>query len=288
MSIRIAVALALVGLLSRGALGADEPARQVAKQKQAAQASWETLELPKPAFHESRLLLIYGELPVAQLRAVVPELERQYLTAYKALHFEVKESPWPGKLTVYLFRDRRHFASFLRLVEKRRPQEDDQGGFEVRGDTPHVVAGPPMRQGDPSIQAEAAEEIAAALLARKARTDLPDWLLSGFGRATAWRAGSPTASTQRSLAYRLVLMNRRSAQDVWSGSLKADEAPLVQASLMDYLAYGPGASRFVSFVQGFRPEDGKPQKTAADALKAADLAPDRLNQAWQVWLRRPR
>jgi hypothetical protein len=291
MSVRAAGLLTVASLLFAAAgTRADEAADQVAKQKKTAQANWERLELNKPAFHESKLFLIYGELPEAQLRGLAGDLERHYQIARKALRFEAMETTWPGKLTVYVFTDRRHLTSFVRLVEQRRPQEDEQGGFDARGNAPHVSAGPPTRKEDPSVQAIAGEHVASTLLARKAGTSVPDWVVTGFGRATGWRAAptSPLGRQQRGAAARLLgPQNVRTVKDVWSGKVKDDEAMLLQASLMDYLAYGPASSHLLKFLEGFRPEQGKTEKTAEDALKTADIGLEQLNYKWKSWARRP-
>jgi hypothetical protein len=74
---------------------------------------------------------------------------------------------------------------------------------------------------------------------------------------------------------------------VW-GSLDADEAAVLQASLADFLAYGPGAAKFVSFVAAYEPEENMERKTTEQALMAVNLKPDAINRGWQTWVLRGR
>ena len=66
-----------------------------------------------------------------------------------------------------------------------------------------------------------------------------------------------------------------------------DEAALLDASLMDYLAYGPGAGKFSKVLDGFKPEDNIPMKTTLQALQNAGLTLEALNTRWQKWVLTP-
>ena len=78
--------------------------------------------------------------------------------------------------------------------------------------------------------------------------------------------------------------NKRKASDVWGGNLDVEEATVLRASLVDYLAYGPGASKFIPFLEGFRPGENMATKTTAQALEATTIMADRLDRAWRGWL----
>jgi hypothetical protein len=86
---------------------------------------------------------------------------------------------------------------------------------------------------------------------------------------------------EKALAAKLVRV--RTAMDVWGTQLKPDEALVLQGSLMDYLGYGPVASKLVKFLEGFKPEDNLPKKTVAQALEAADITPAALDAKWRAW-----
>jgi len=114
---------------------------------------------------------------------------------------------------------------------------------------------------------------------------LPAWLLSGFGRATLQRATATERQTKgdRQLAAKLVKLGR-TAMDVCGGTLDRDEAGLLEASLMDYLAYGPGSAKLSKVLDGFKPEDTIPMKTTVQALENAGLTLESINTKWQKWV----
>jgi hypothetical protein len=65
--------------------------------------------------------------------------------------------------------------------------------------------------------------------------------------------------------------------------LDASEAAILQWSLVDFLAYGPEAAKFPKLVNGFKPDDGQPMKTFAQALEAAEMTADKLDKSWREW-----
>ena len=283
---RRAVLAVLVLLLGAAGLpAADEPDDKLAEQKKAAEANWDLLELGEPAKHETAHLLLYG--PAADERKLKDWgalLEKQYETARKGLGLDPKDERWwPGKLAVYLFAEREHFTTFVRRVEKRRLDAGEAGTYRVAGDLPHVAAGPPRARGEPGVEVQAAEQLAAGMLHRKVgpKVPVPDWVLSGFGRATYDRTVPAASAADRAQAARLVKAGR-TAMDAW-GSLGADEAGVLQASLVDFLAYSAGPTKFLAFAAAFEPEENLEKKTAWQALDAAGIKPDALNKAWQGW-----
>jgi len=287
---RTVVAVLVLLLGAAGLRAADDADDKLAEQKKAAEANWGLLDLGEPAKHETAHLLLYG--PAAyekRLQGWGTLLEKQYDTAGKGIGLDPKDEKWwPGKLAVYLFAERENFTTFVRRVEKRRLDASESGTYEVISDVPHVAASPPRAKGEPAVEVQAAQQLAAAMLHRKAgpKVPIPDWVLSGFGRATYDRTVPAAGSADRAQAARLVKAGR-TAMDVW-GALDADEAVVLQASLVDFLAYGPGAAKFLGFAAAFEPEENMEKKTAWQALDAVSLKPDGLNKAWQTWVQRPR
>jgi len=284
----LAVLVLLLG--ASGLRAADDADDKLAEQKKAAEANWGLLELGEPAKHETAHLLLYG--PAAyekRLKDWGALLEKQYETARKGLGLDPNdEKGLPGKPAVYLFAEREPFTTFVRRVEKRRLDAGESGTYDVSGDLPHVAAGPPRAKGEPGVEVQAAQQLAAAMLHRKVgpKVPVPDWVLSGFGRATYGRTVPAAGAADRAQAARLVRAGR-TAMDVW-GNLDADEANVLQASLVDFLAYGPGASKFQAFVAAFEPGENMEKKTTMQALDAVSLKADALNRAWQTWVLRGR
>src|SRR5262249_15848509 len=160
-----------------------------------------------------------------------------YGLAAKALQVKSKEEIWPGKLTVYLVPDRERFAAFIRRVEKRRVEEEDAGSRAVEGDVPHVAVTGPRGKTGPNLESPASIQMAAALLQRKAGVSvpLPEWLVLGFGRATVWRTmpADKAVQSERRLARTSIAGKGRTPADVWGGTLEAEEAVVLRASLAE-------------------------------------------------------
>jgi hypothetical protein len=296
----------LAGLLAGPALRADENDDAAAKQKAAAADNWQKLELKDaPGVAETAHLLLYAQMPEAKAKALVASLEKQYELAAKVLKFDDKEQrPWPGKLTVYVLADKPTFNSFLRKVEKRSPMEETSV-VVVRGDEPHVAAGPPRGAdprpvrppaGDPvsrgllslnpAADQQAGYLVSEALLTKKAGAgaEVPEYLRGGFSRATAYHAATPPAAlpVRRGNPTWAGLVRGRPAAATWAAMLGPEEQMLFGSHLMDYLAYGPGTSKLPDFVGGFRVEEGM-SKTLKDALESAKITELDLERGWAKW-----
>jgi len=282
------IAAAIAFCVLAGVRG-DEAADTLKKQKAAAKAHWKRLAGDEDVIHtETAHFLLYGPVPFTerQLTALGTALEAQYALARKALQIEPSDALWPGKMAVYLFDDHRQFHSFMLAVAKKRPDPDDVGFFSLRGDEPFLGAGPGKTRYDPTPQQQAGEQLAGAVLTKKGGKEIPDWIVSGFGRATVWRTapGAKSTTEQRALARRLV-RSGGTAMHVWGGNLKADQAAILQGSLVEYLAYGPGKGSFASLLEGYKSQT-RQKKTTADALKAARIDPEMLNRQWRAWATR--
>jgi len=289
------VTAAAVAFLFWGSCGparADDAADLVKKQKATALEHWKQLfGDDQPAQEETDHLLLFAAptFSAQQVLALGNTLEKVLALSVKAVRLDPKDELWSGKMAVFVLDDRGQFNSFVRRVAKRRTEADELGLFSIRGETPYVGAGPGTSTLAPPPDVQAEEQLAAAVLNRKGAGNLPQWVLDGFGGATAWRAAPKGAWTmkQRQLARLLVARQGRTAKDIWSGNLEGDEAQVLGASFLDFLAYGPGASLFPKFLEGFAPdEDGGKKKTAAQAIQAMKLDPARLDQTWRVWVAR--
>jgi hypothetical protein len=268
--------------VAQGSVQAVAFAAKVHVQQEMALANWKLVVVTPPQQYETAHLLLYSTLPAKQLRESSERLEKAHTQASKALEI-TGEAPWPGKLAVFLFPDPDHFERFVRLIEKRRPDEDDVGSFKVKGEFPHVAATPtPKGKHGPTLEGQAAEQLAAALLTKKVNAPLPDWLVTGFGRATFWRSGPAKELTgYQKYAATVIRKTKKNAMDIWGGTLNAEEAYWLRPSLMDYLAYGKASNRFLAFLKGFQPGENMAAKTTDDALKAANIVPANLDKAWQ-------
>jgi len=280
----IGLAAVVLGLTAAG-VRADEAADKAAERKMAAEAAWAAVGAGDFATLETDHVLIYVPKEwEKRLKDMGALLEKQYATAKTALGSDDKADPLPAKVTVFVLPDRDQFAAFVRRVEKRRLESDDSAIFDAADDALRVGVGPARSKGDLDPDGQAAEQLAALLLARKAglKTALPGWLSDGFGRATFYHSvGGPRTAADRRAASTWAA--KGSAKDIWNGSIDAEKAAALQGSLADYFAYGPGAGKFPELLKGFAPEENVLKKTTGQALEAAGWTADRVEKSWKAW-----
>jgi hypothetical protein len=276
-------------LVGAGSLRAAEDSDILKQQRETARANWKMLfDNDTLAEEETTHFLLLGSqaLKPRQLKEVGASLEKQLALVRPVLKIGPKEELWPGKLTVYLLEERSIFNTFMRTIARKRPSPDDSGVFSLNA-PPYIAASPPQQKYHPGLEGQAGEQLAAALLAKKCRDTLPDWLVAGFGRAILWRSAPGTYFQERTQVKKLV--RSYTADDVWSGKPNAEDAALLRASLVEFLAFGPGANYFSKILDGFKPgENGQP-KTTLDALKSirADF-PDTIGSTWPAWVAKGR
>jgi len=269
---------------------ADDALTTAQRQHEQALARWKRVmgEVP-PIQAESAHFIVLSSSPhtAMQVKNLAATLERALTLARKPLRYEPQDEVWPGKAGVYLLDEPEQLHTFMLAVAKKRPDPDSLGVASLRRDFPFVAGCGGTEKYDPNAADQVVEQLAAAMLTSKVGRDAPDWVVSGFGRATVWHASPAAISTrsQRALARKLLAAGR-SADDVWSGKLSAFEAGPLQASLVDFLAYGLGPQKFTALAEAFRPERPRQQKTAAEAFRAAGLDPTGINRVWHAWARR--
>jgi len=286
------LALALVVLWVAAVARGDEAADKLAAQKKQAEANWIAVEAGDVVSLEtSHLLICAPKSAEKNLKEVGIHLEKYYAEAAKALGYDAKKLPWTGKLTVYLLPEKEHFQAFVRRVEKRRLVSGETSSHAVEGDAPHAVAGPSQSKDEFSAEVQAGQQIGAAMVQLKAgaKVPLPDWLLTGFGRATTYHVSPQDKAVlaDRKIA-RDALAKKRTAKAVYTETADADEMPALSGALADLLAYGPGASKFSEFLAGFKPKENVEKMTTEQAFDAAGLKADRLESAWKTWVVNPK
>jgi hypothetical protein len=267
---------------------AEDPHDKVSAQEKAAQDTWAAINAGDSASLESdHLRILAPKTMERRLKEISGNLERSFTLAVRALQINAKEELWPGKLTVYLIPEREKYSTFIRRIEKRRLDEEESGSQFVDNEVPHAVAGPPRAKSDPSLESQAAIQVAAALLQKKAgpKVPLPEWLLAGFGRATVWRAlpADKAVVSERRLAKASIAGKKRTPADVWNNMVETSEAGVLRASLMEFLAYGPGAAKFPALVVGFRPGENQESRTIEQALESAGLESKVIEARWGPW-----
>lgn len=282
----------IVVLAIVGPARADDEADLVAAQKKTAIENWQKVCTGEPAVVETaHLLVAASKAQEAKLKEVGAFLEKHYDMAASVLGYQ-KDAPWKGKLAVYLLEQPEQIDAFIRRIEKRRTDGGEKGTFQAEDDKLHAAAAPPRDKDDVAVDAQAAQQVASALLMRKAgvKTIVPYWLTNGFGRATHYRVapGSRVVIAERQAAARLTKSNMRTAAEIWSGAAKGEEGEVLSASLSDFLAYGPGRAKFPAFVEAFKPEENVEKKTTEQALETAGLKADVISTRWKTWVAAPK
>src|SRR5262249_20613578 len=74
------------------------------------------------------------------------------------------------------------------------------------------------------------------------------------------------------------------AKDLWSGE-KMAERDLVATSLVEFLAFGSRADKFVDFAKAMKPAmpTGNDVPNIDAALKVLEMTPEQLDSAWKAW-----
>lgn len=254
----------------------------VAAQKKAIEGYWkDVFEMDKAPLAETAHFLVVGGKPGTDPATLGTQLEQQYATACKVLQREQDPAPWQGKLAVYLLPDSKKFPHMIRLLERRNADEDDIGTWDSQGMFPHVVACTGKLPGDMGLVNNAGAQMAAAVLNARAEVLLPGWLNQGFGRATVLHSGPPAAlAAERRKAAALLAKNARSLDDVFGSNLGALEQPILRGSLVDYLAYSGQTSKFLPFIEGFRPDEKGNGGNLDTAFKNANTTREQLQNNW--------
>lgn len=280
--------LALLLLTASVTSAADDP-------KAAAEANLKKVGATKFTTAETDDVFVIGTIPDGKAKPIAEQAQKALTYARTALKFDAKDALWSGKLTVYVFADGGTFASFARQVEQRRPDKQAWYGLNHRAEPPYVAVGPEPgeKQTDADVQADAAAVVGAAVLSRKAAATpsnpLPEWLSIGFGRAAHARAaGGTRLADYRKMTKAAVIGTKTKpaltrVQDVLDG-VKGKDSEWVSASLAEYLAFGPEAGKFSTFLGGFKGSDNNQSPTVADAMAAAEWKPDWMDGAWKKWV----
>jgi hypothetical protein len=268
-----------MALTFSSALRADDRSELLAKQKAAAEENWKKMEFGKSASSaETPNFLIYARLPEAKTKTLGAALEKLFATAGKALKFDDKERPWPGKLVVYVVPERGDFASLMRKVVKKSPGEDDASFSEVRGDDAILVVGAPKAD-QVDAEEQAKMELTTMLLKRKMGAgEPPPWVQIGFAKASVYRAATKAKPPVRAPAG--VPLNY-----MWAEGGNAKIVANYATYVIDYMAYGPIADSFATFVAALRPGEGGTAPSMNDALASIKMTEATLEYCARRWIK---
>ena len=279
------------------AFAQDKPDKSadVKLQKAAATEKLTKASLLKTTLVETNDLIVYTTWPEAKAKTLAATVQKVYESTFKTLKFEPADSPWPGKLTVFFLPERKEFASFVRLVEQRRPDAADTTSVQIRSKEPYILVGleTDSKFTEADMAGEAGAAVAEALLNTKAgvtagAATLPTWITTGFGKLMVLKmegnAGKLTAfrTKVRALGAKGKAATFK-ASDAWAES-RTKETETVTVSVVEFLLFGPDPMKFTKVLSGFKPSEERPTPTLEQALEVADYKPDTLDTAWKTWL----
>lgn len=267
---------------------AQDTAKKPEATKEIAKSIWDKLNAgPFSVFESNKIILMVPKTAESKAKDITSNLEKYYDNAAKSVGYKEDNAPWHGKLMVFIIPEREQFVAFVRRVEKRSPNSDDHGSFGFLEGVPYMASGPTKPKDFSSSELQAYKEIGGALLRSKAgeKTPLPDWVVDGFGRAVHWRVQGGNNKSVQNDRKKVQIIARKvsSVGDIWNGS-DADATPLLQASVMEFIAFGPQSSKLADFLKGFVPEENGDAKSAEQALDSSGIVAKNLLGAWKVWV----
>ncbi|MFL5340003.1 MAG: hypothetical protein ACJ8F7_07620 [Gemmataceae bacterium] len=281
MNFRTLAAAAL--LFVAAPLWADDKDEALAKQRESAAAKWKKMAFEKsPPVVETANFLVHARLPETKTKALASALDRQFPVMLKALKYEGEDRPWPGKLQVFVFAERSEFTDFMRKALKKPVKEDDSTFFSFEAEDSVLVIGAPRGGAKTDPEAEAKHQLATAVLARKMGSgEPPDWVALGFGEAAAYRAANPKA-TGKNPAWKPPGLPLAA---LWTEGVPAAARAKYAAYVIDYMAFGPLAEHFPTFIASLRPDETGTVAGIDEALKAINLDQLSLEYAARNWIK---
>jgi hypothetical protein len=181
---------------------------------------------------------------------------------------------------VRLLPEAKKYPRMIRVLERRKAEEDETGSFDRDGDFPYIVACPGTAATDLGAAGNAGLQLTTMLLTVRVKTLTPAWLNEGLGRALVLHSGPPAVlAAERRKVLALLAKTNRTADDVFNNNLNADEQPYLRASLADCLAYS-GKVKFLSFLDGLRADENGNEGNVQTALKNVNLTSAELTFQW--------
>jgi hypothetical protein len=231
------------------------------------------------AHKELSNFLLYGTVDENTLENIGKGLEKALVAVKKNAVIKPDTTLWPGKLVVHVCKDRSDFRALYSKLKKETADKDETGAYTHDRDATIILLGP-LDAKKPASEVEGVIQLAAATLTKKTPR-LPDWFVMGFSRAAGYRHAPNQFAGERRRAKQLIL--GKTAKDIWTpDSLSAEEAPVLTASLFDFLINSPQMAKLWPEVL-----DAMGEETPfEDALKAAKLTPERVDAAWRLWVGR--
>jgi hypothetical protein len=129
--------------------------------------------------------------------------------------------------------------------------------------------------------------VAAMMIGRKAKrtNKVPEWLTMGFGRATTWKLATPSLRPLVDEKRRVAAYSKKwNGWQVICGEASGPDSLALQASAVYYLAFGPSASKFTKFVEGFQLDDNNNTRSLDQLIEYSGIEREAFSTGWQKWV----
>lgn len=222
----------------------------------------------------------------AQEWGKLAEKHRELATKTLELDDEEAQETKPG---IFLWANADQFKSYIRRVEKRSPEKDEVAVINPDDWVLRAAATvAPAKEGTLG-EHRAGELVAAMMIGRKAKrtNKVPEWLTLGFGRATTWKLATPSLRPLVDERRRVGAYSKKwNGWQVICGEASGPDIPALQASAVYYLAFGPTASKFTKFVEGFQLDDNNNTRSLEQVIDYSGIEREAFSTGWQKWAAR--
>lgn len=245
------------------------------------------LSAEEPVVAETKNLIVLAPKSIgkrAQEWAKLAEKHRDL--ALKTLDLDDEEAQ-EAKLGIFIWANADQLKSYIRRVEKRSPEKDEVAVVNPDDWVLRAAAIVGTAKEGTLGEHRVGEMVAALMIGRKAKrtSKVPDWLTMGFGRATTWKLATPSLRPLVEEKRRVASYSKKwNGWQVLCGDASGPDATALQASAVYYLAFGPSASKFTKFVEGFQLDDNNNTRSLDQVIEYSGIEREAFSTGWQKWV----
>ena len=238
------------------ALAQFTPEQWLEKRKKAMDEAWKkTFPNAEPNRFETNEFLLVGDVTDERLEKIAKWAGEQ--THLLKQTFKSKdETPWQGKLALFVFKDRFGYDEFNTSVHRREMPRDVIGHAQVSSTMEDAFVamhdiGDAASQDSPGMQVNVIDNVSAAFILRGGTT--PDWIVRGLGLALARQKmhGNAFLASQPAIASRI--LNDAALPDptaiLSDGTFSPADVGPVGCTLVEFFLKRGSATLFAQFVQ---------------------------------------
>ncbi len=245
------------------------------------------LSAEEPVVAETKNLIVLTPKSIgkrAQEWAKLAEKHRDL--ALKTLDLDDEEAQ-EAKVGIFIWANADQLKTYIRRVEKRSPEKDEVAVVNP-DDWVLRAAGLVGNSKEGTLgEHRAGEMVAAMMIGRKAKrtNKVPEWLTMGFGRATTWKLATPSLRPLLDEKRRVAAYSKKwNGWQVICGEASGPDSLALQASAVYYLAFGPSASKFTKFVEGFQLDDNNNTRSLDQVIEYSGIEREAFSSGWQKWV----